>query len=142
MKPLQREANYGSDRLANPYRNEIKFDSSKCHDLVGKNEVKSDICKPLDTCRNQVKFDSCSPGNSSMHKPQPDISTFLTRPKDGGALFAQHMFSIYSMWVAKLPGGQTTSPFKPQSQGMGPAGCQTTSVPCGGVSELFIPGWV
>ena len=44
MKPLQRGANYGSDRLA------------KYHDLVGKNEVKFGIDNPLEIGRNQVNF--------------------------------------------------------------------------------------
>ena len=69
MKPLQREANSSNDRLANLCRYEVKFYSFKCRDLAGKNEVKFYSGKPLDTCRNQVKFDTSSPSDSSMHKP-------------------------------------------------------------------------
>ena len=87
-------ANYGCERVTN------------CPELAGKNEVKFDICKPLDIGGNQVNFDSCKCydlagknevkfdiGNpmdngsnqvnfdsfragDSMHQPQPVIGTF------------------------------------------------------------------
>ena len=77
-------ANYGSSKLV------------KCCNLERKNEVKFDSGNPPDIGRNQVNSDSASPGDSNRQQLQPDSSTFTPRPTEGGALFAQHMFTIYT----------------------------------------------